>query len=179
MTVFTVFVSLLPRLLISHSDLFDRKENGGFSACEVWELAADLLKMKELWSDALNESDFDAVIFPCLPIPAVAHGKCGKIMSVSYMFIANLLGWPSGCVPITTIREEEQHYCKQYLPADQRDMMATAVAREMVGSAGLPIGISVMTANYEDEKCLRVMKDIEKGVQFKAKATAFQRKKMR
>ena len=157
--------------------LYDNKGNGGISAYKVWDLTADLLKMKQQWSDAFNGSEIDCVIFPALPIPAIAHGKCGRIMSVSYMFIANLLGWPCGALPITTVREDEQHYYqKGELPKDQRDIMSTFVAQEMVGSAGLPMSISVMTPAYEDEMCLRVMKEIEKGVNFQARATAFEKK---
>lgn len=134
------------------------------------------MKMKQQWSDAFNESDVDAVIFPALPIPAIAHGKCGRIMSVSYMFIANLLGWPCGTLPITTIRDDEMHYRKKDLPKVQRDVMSSYIAQELQGSAGLPMSISVMAAGFEDEQCLRVMKEIEKGVSFQARPKAFEAK---
>ena len=150
-------------------------ENGGLKAAEVWDLTADLMKMKQQWSDAVNEAGVDAIIFPSMPIPATRHGKGGGILSVSYMFLGNLLGWPCGALPITTIRNDEQHYRKEDLPKDQRDMMATNVAKEMVGSAGLPMSISVMTPGFEDEKCLRVMKEIEKEVNFNGRPNAFEK----
>ena len=129
--------------------------------------------MKQQWSDAFTETGVDAVIFPSLPIPAIGHGKCGKIMSVTYMFIGNLLGWPCGALPITTVREDEQHYRFEDLPKVQRDIMSQYVQQEMVGSVGLPMSISIMTSGFEDEKCLRVMKEIEKGVNFHARPTAY------
>ena len=149
-------------------------KSGGLSVHELWDLTADLLKMKDQWSDAFNESGMDAVIFPALPIPAIAHGRCGKIMSVAYMFIANLLCWPSGTIPITTIRENEQHYRNEDLPKEQRDMMSSYIAQEMKDSAGLPISVSVMTPAYQDELCLRVMREIEKGVNFTARPKAWE-----
>jgi len=148
--------------------------NGGRKAFEVWDLAADLITMKQQWSDAINNSGVDALLFPSLPIPATRHGNCGKIMSVAYMFIGNLLGWPCGAMPITTVREDEQHYRKEDLPKDQCDMMSVYANQEMKGSAGLPMSISVMAPLFEDEKCLRVMKEIEKGVNFECKPTAFE-----
>ncbi|CAB9500823.1 acid amide hydrolase 1 [Seminavis robusta] len=151
-------------------------KNGGLTGYEIWDLCADLLKMKQQWSDAFNDTGVDAVIFPSLPIPAIRHGQCGKIMSVAYMFIGNLLGWPCGALPITTVRQDEQHYRFEDLPKIQRDIMSKTVAEEMVGSAGLPMSISIMTPGFEDEKCLRVMKEIEKGVNFQARPTAFQAK---
>jgi len=131
------------------------------------------MNMKSQWSDAFNESRVDATIYPCMPIPATRMGKGGGIMSVSYMFLGNLLGWPVGALQITTIREDEQHYRKEDLPKDRRDIMASNIAAEMENSAGLPMSISVMTAGFEDEKCLRVMKEIEKQVKFQARPTAF------
>lgn len=97
-------------------------------------------------------------------------------MSVSYMLLGNLLGWPCGALPITTIREDEQYYRFEDLPKVQRDIMSADAHKEMIGSAGMPMSISIMTALYEDEKCLRVMKEIEKGVNFECKPTAFQTK---
>lgn len=97
-------------------------------------------------------------------------------MSVSYMFIANLLSWPCGALPITTVREDEQHYRREDLPKDQRDVMSVYAAQEMKGSAGLPMSISIMAPAFEDEKCLRVMKEIEKGVNFECRPTAFEAK---
>lgn len=93
------------------------------------------------------------------------------------MFLGNLLGWPTGALPITTIREDEQqYYAYEDLPKEQRDMMSVYAGQEMKGSAGLPMSVSVMSPLYEDEKCLRVMKEIEKGVNFKCRPTAFETK---
>lgn len=149
-------------------------ENGGLSSYELWDAAADLMTMKQLWSDAVNKCGIDALIFPAMPLPAIRHGNCTKIMSVTYMLLANLLVWPSGVLPITTIRHDEQYYHMSDLPKNQRDTMSWYANKEMKDSIGLPIGISVMTPAFEDEKCLRVMKEIEKGIDFKARPTAFE-----
>jgi hypothetical protein len=83
------------------------------------------------------------------------------------MMIANLLMWPSGAIPVTTIRSDEIQYKP---PPLQRDKIARDAARTMgKGSVGLPISVCVMAANYEDEKCLRLMKDIERFVGYEAR----------
>ena len=92
------------------------------------------------------------------------------------MFIGNLLGWPCGAMPITTVREDEQYYNREDLPSDQKDMMSVYANQEMKDSAGLPMSVSVMTPLYEDEMCLRVMKEIEKGIKFDCSPEAFKGK---
>lgn len=77
-------------------------------------------------------------------------------------------------MPVTTVQEDEQHYRKEDLPNDQRDVMSVYANKEMKGSAGLPMSVSIMAPLFEDEKCLRVMKEIEKGVNFKCRPTAFE-----
>jgi Asp-tRNA(Asn)/Glu-tRNA(Gln) amidotransferase A subunit family amidase len=67
-------------------------------------------------------------------------------------------------VPVTTVREDETYYDP---PLDQRDTISQYASKVMEGSKGLPISVCVMTGAYQDEKCLRVMRDIEQHVSFK------------
>jgi len=84
----------------------------------------------------------------------------------------------AGVVPVTTVRADEQHYRTEDLPENQRDKAANITASlVMKNSEGLPIAVQVMTPAFQDEKCLRVMREIESLVDFKDKpkaATAFQ-----
>lgn len=156
--------------------LLGSSRSGGISVFELWKKAADLLALREAWSNAFQAAELDAIVYPGFPIPAVPHGTSGDLTAaVSYMFLPNLLLWPAGVVPVTTVKEEEQHYRMEDLPVNQRDKFATMTAKLMEGSAGLPIGISVMTPAFQDEKCLRVMKEIEGLVDFKAEPTAFEK----
>jgi len=61
------------------------------------------------------------------------------------------------------------------LPENQRDKAAKTTANlVMKNSAGMPLSISVMTPAWHDEKCLRVMKEIERLSDFKERPTAFE-----
>jgi Asp-tRNA(Asn)/Glu-tRNA(Gln) amidotransferase A subunit family amidase len=89
------------------------------------------------------------------------------------MFLANMLLWPAGVVPVTLVQEEEQVYPKGELPENQRDYLADLAAIVMHGSAGLPMSVAVMTPAFQDEKCLSVMKEVERVIGFSARPTAY------
>lgn len=122
----------------------------------------------------MQAEGIEAMIFPALPLPAMPHGIPGKLSSaVSYMFIANLLQWPSGTVPVTTVRPDEEHYDFEEIPENQRDSFGRLAQTVMKGSSGLPMSVSVMTPAFQDETCLKVMKDIESVAKFTAEPKAY------
>ena len=119
------------------------------------------------------EQGLDAVIFPALPLPAMQHEIPGRLTAAfSNMFIANILQWPSGVVPVTTVRQDEQFY--KEAPNDGYCQMAHQV---MENSAGLPMGVSVLAPMFQDEKCLRVMKEVETLAGFTTKPMAYKKEK--
>jgi Asp-tRNA(Asn)/Glu-tRNA(Gln) amidotransferase A subunit family amidase len=91
------------------------------------------------------------------------------IPALSYTFLANLLHWPAGTVPVTTVQSSEEVYPVDKLPRTQRDSLARLVAKSIVGSQGLPVGVQVMTPMWKDEKCIEIMREIERGVNFQEK----------
>ena len=136
--------------------------------------------MRTKWSNAVQEAHLDAVLHCAIPIPATRHGMSSQIACISYMLIGPMLLWPTGVLPVTTVREDEQHYylkqgkdAEDQLPKQQRDHIARLTAQEMKESAGMPINISVLTPAYRDEACLRVMKEVERVVNFTEKPMAY------
>lgn len=151
--------------------LLAQTRSGGLTVMELWQKTAELAEMRSKWSNGMSENDFDAVIYPSMPLPAFKHGVSGQMTSsCSYMVLSNLLLWPCGCLPITTIRADEAHYTHLSMEKGLINKLATET---MEGSQGLPISISVMTTAYQDEKCLRAMKEIERLVQFTSRPQAF------
>lgn len=147
---------------------------GGISAYDFWQRSADLIELRKKWSQAYQNAQVDAIIHPALPLPAVQHGISGDLTSAfSYMMLSNLLLWPSGVVPVTTIKEEEAYYNLEDIPMNQRDSFARLASKVMEGSAGLPLSIAVLTPSFQDEKCLHIMKEIEGLVQFDTEPTAY------
>lgn len=157
------------------------ESNQKISVYDLWALIAEMLDMRTLWNNAFQEAGVDAIIHPAMPTPAVRHGMSAQVACISYMLIGPMLLWPAGVLPVTTVREDEQHYyetkeLRDQLPKNQRDHLARLAAQEMKDSKGLPINISVLTPSYKDETCLRVMKEVERVVGFKERATAYKAK---
>jgi fatty acid amide hydrolase len=67
----------------------------------------------------------------------------------------NLLQFPAGVVPITTVRPDEafRH------PARQR--LHRQAAEVAIGSTGLPVGVQVIGTPWHDEQVLAVMQWLE------------------
>mmetsp|Transcript_10451 Transcript_10451/g.19049 ORF Transcript_10451/g.19049 Transcript_10451/m.19049 type:complete len:572 (+) Transcript_10451:335-2050(+) len=151
-------------------------KSGGISAHAFGQLSCDLMEMRASWEQAFMDAGIDAIIHPALPIPALPHGMgCDITSAFSYTLLANMLLWPAGVLPVTTIQRDEQHYKMNDLPADQRDLYAKLAAQTMKNSAGLPVSVAIMTPNFRDETCLRAMKEIESLVQFSAEPQEYTR----
>jgi fatty acid amide hydrolase len=147
---------------------------GGITVWELWQRTAELTAMKSKWSEAMSDQGVDVIVYPAMPLPAFKHGLSVFLSAAcSYMFISNLLDWPSGVVPVTTVRPDEAHYRKEDLPENQRDLTANHAAKIMQGSQGMPIGVSIMAPAFQDEKCLGVMKQVERLVNFQGKPVAY------
>ena len=52
---------------------------------------------------------------------------------------------PSGAMPITVVKEDEQHY-----ESAHNDGLTQALKRTAEGSAGLPVGIQVVGMPFEE-----------------------------
>ena len=151
-------------------------ESGGLSVHEYWGKISDLISYRAKWEKSFIDEGIEAIIHPALPLPAFPHGASGNLTGAfSYTVIANMLNWPAGVVPVTVVREDEQHYRLEDIPKDQRDKMANLSAEVMNKSAGLPMNVAVMTPEYQDENCLRIMKEIEKIVKFDSEPSAYKK----
>jgi len=156
------------------SRLVKAGRSGGLSAYEYWERLADLNEMRSMWSERIADLNVDGFIHVGLPLPALKCGTSGDLTGVfSYTLLANLLLWPAGTVPVTTIREDEQHYNFSDIPESQRDHWGKKAQEQMEGSKGLPLSVAVMTPKYHDEMCLRIMEEVERVAKFSDRPQAY------
>ena len=86
----------------------------------------------------------------------------GIFLTFIYTCVWNFLSTPSGAMPVTVVREDEQHY-----ESSHNDAITQALKLNAQGSAGLPVGIQVVGLPFEEEKVLSLMKTIEKEFNFK------------
>ena len=77
----------------------------------------------------------------------------------------NLLDMPAGVLPVTTATAADDAALLSSYP--QKDPWDKRVVAAASGAAGLPIGVQVAALPWEDEICLRVMKEVEDAVAFR------------
>ena len=142
--------------------------SGGASARDYWSMGSDLVDFQKAYMEWMVSNKFDALLLPSTPVPAFTHGSAKDLSpSLSYMFLPNLLQWPAGVVPTTTVQGgEDNYYDPDSLPPNQRDRLAKSAAEQMEGTLGLPVGVQVMTMHNEDELCLHVMKLLEDQLKY-------------
>eukprot|EP00903_Cladosiphon_okamuranus_P006578 g6426.t1 len=143
--------------------------NKGLSVRQYYELVGDTFDVRSKWDKAFTNAGLDAVIFPPVALPALPHGAAKDLTpAFTYMMLANLLHWPAGVVPVTLIRSDEENYDVESLPVNQRDVTAKFARKAMRGSAGLPVGVQVMTTPFQEELTLHAMREVERAVKFDA-----------
>ncbi|XP_054837291.1 vitamin D3 hydroxylase-associated protein-like [Eublepharis macularius] len=102
----------------------------------------------------------DVILCPALG-PAFNAGYPGKLFAAtSYTNLYNVLNFPAGVVPVSTVtsadEEELKHYRGHYGdPWDKRFKKAVEDA------VGLPVSIQCVALPWQDELCLRFMKEVE------------------
>jgi fatty acid amide hydrolase len=102
-------------------------------------LTGRIARYRRVFARALDAQRLDAVICAAYPVPAVEHGSSGDVIrGQSYSSLWNLLGFPAGVTPVTTVG-----------------------AREDAACAGLPVGAQVVARPWRDETVLALMRAIE------------------
>ncbi len=153
---------------------FATVRTGGANTREFWEICILVETIQQKFLQHFKDHLLDALLLPISPLPAFRHDHSPHLMiSASLTFLANMLKWPAGVVPVTLVRPEEEHYDLEALPPNQRDSMARRGRMQVEGSAGLPVGVQVMTRHGEDELCLHVMGEIERQIRFRPVAPAY------
>ena len=152
------------------SRLVTAGRSGGVSAYTYWQRMGDLLALRHAWEEKATSLGVDGFLHVALPLPALKLGTSGDLTGAfSYTLLANLLLWPAGTVPVTTVGRDEQHYDMEFIPDKQRDHWARKAAEQMKDSEGLPLSVAVMTPLWRDEECLRIMKEVERVMGFEEK----------
>ena len=98
---------------------------------------------------------YDAIICPAWPSPAFVLGMANQNMIFGgFMSLFNVLDMPCGTIPVALC--ENNNYTKTTNEHYQRVMEQT-----MKDEKGLPIALMVATLPKQDEKCLRLVREID------------------
>jgi fatty acid amide hydrolase len=103
----------------------------------------------------------DALIQPIWPSPAFKREVAEEHSGLGYYcHIWNMTCFPTGVLPITKVREDEQTYSDTH-----NDKLTHAIRVSCEDAVDLPIGVQVVSHSFEDEKALGIMKVIEENIQ--------------
>ncbi|XP_066521738.1 fatty-acid amide hydrolase 1 [Hoplias malabaricus] len=108
-----------------------------------------------------NELEMDVLLCPMLG-PAYNFSYCGKLTSaLSYTIIYNLLNFPVGVVPVTTVTAEDEAQLKDY-KGNFGDIWDKLFVKAIQGSVGLPVAVQCVALPWQEELCLRFMREVER-----------------
>ncbi|CAK85678.1 unnamed protein product (macronuclear) [Paramecium tetraurelia] len=114
---------------------------------------------------AIVNQGIDVIICPAFGQPAVKHGGSKQLaFTALYTWIWNVVDFPVGCLPITTVQNDQDLEIKGQ--QNSMDLVYRFMKRDLQGAIGLPVNVQVAALPNQDEMVLRVMKEIEAAVKF-------------
>ncbi|XP_078527814.1 vitamin D3 hydroxylase-associated protein-like isoform X2 [Lissotriton helveticus] len=131
------------------------------SAKELWAQHAAIQAYREEFMDEWKKLNLDVLLCPAMG-PALNIGVLGKMFDASTTtHLYNLLNFPAGVVPVTVVTEDDEEQLKQYKGHynDHWDNLLKEGAR---GGVGLPVAVQCVALPWQEELCLRLMKEVER-----------------
>jgi fatty acid amide hydrolase len=130
---------------------------------EYLDAIRDLNQARSEFFAYFKSNNFDAILCPAWPSPSFDLGRAPDNLAFSgFMSLFNILDMPSGTVPVGLCSLNS--YDKINNQHHQRVMEET-----MKGGKDLPIALMVSTLPKQDEKCLRLMKEVDDLNKFSSK----------
>ncbi|XP_037626276.1 vitamin D3 hydroxylase-associated protein-like [Sebastes umbrosus] len=131
---------------------------------------ADLWKQHAAVEDYIQETiadwrrcNIDVLLCPVIG-PAYNFLYCSKLTIVlSYTMLYNLLTFPAGVVTVSTVTAEDEEELKHFKGIHQ-DYWEKLFKQAVSGGEGLPVAVQCVALPWQDELCLRLMKEVEQLV---------------
>ncbi len=109
------------------------------------------------WLQAMATTGLDAILCPPFALPALTHGSSSELLpAATYAIPFNLIGFPAGVAPITTVQPGEES--DRVVSKDRVDIAARTVEQ---GSSGLPVGVQVVARPWREDVVLAIMAALE------------------
>lgn len=116
-------------------------------------------KFSELW----KKSGLDVVVSPAYPHCAFPANDAKDMgVTLDYTFLWSTLEYPAGVLPVTTVQSDELKF-----EDDFQDGWTKLFNESAKTSEGMPIAIQVAAHNFEDEKALAVMQELDSKLRFR------------
>ncbi|MHA1943802.1 MAG: amidase [Candidatus Thorarchaeota archaeon] len=130
------------------------------SAEEYWRLLERRNIYRERFLQALDNDSIEAIICPTYATVAPPHGLTQPLGPApgSYAILYNLLGMPSGVVPVTVVTNLEESDRNLDDCRDQSDLAAAEVEKN---SVGMPVGVQIVARHWREDIVLKLMETLE------------------
>nr|XP_002195897.1 fatty-acid amide hydrolase 1 [Taeniopygia guttata] len=127
---------------------------------EVWSLHHEIEDFCHQFVSQWQKLNLDVMLCPMLG-PALGIGYPAKLsVAVSYTMLYNALDFPAGVVPVTLVTDEDEEQLKDYKGYYQ-DWWDRTLAKAFRGSVGMPVAVQCVALPWQEELCLRFMKEVE------------------
>ncbi|XP_066480721.1 vitamin D3 hydroxylase-associated protein-like [Tiliqua scincoides] len=131
------------------------------SVKDVWEQHDKVMAYRKKFVEEWRKCKIDVVLCPVLG-PAFALGYPGKLLAaVSSTMLYNVLNFPAGVVPVTTVTEADEEELGQHR-GHYGDPWDKKLKEAVEGAVGLPVAVQCVALPWQEELCLRFMKEVEK-----------------
>ncbi|XP_043819122.1 fatty-acid amide hydrolase 1-like [Dromiciops gliroides] len=146
---------LLPRLATFLCSMKSR------SAGELWKLHHEIEEYRHSVINQWKMLNLDVVLTPMLS-PALGINYPGKVTgAVSYTMLYNCLDFPAGVVPVTTVTQEDEKDLQKYR-GYFGDIWDLRLRKALKNSVGMPVAVQCVALPWQEELCLRFMREVER-----------------
>ncbi|OWK64423.1 Vitamin D3 hydroxylase-associated protein [Lonchura striata] len=157
------------------------------SVKEMWNHHHQIQLYRSQFISQWKELQLDVVLCPVLG-PAFTTGYPGKLLTaISSTMLYNVLNFPAGVVPVSTVTEADEEELKLYKGCcddpwdrtlkqvwevvEQRLLMCVQCPGDpsllvpplqaVAGAVGMPVAVQCVALPWQEELCLRFMKEVE------------------
>ncbi|NXQ11930.1 FAAH1 hydrolase, partial [Peucedramus taeniatus] len=130
------------------------------SVKEMWNHHHQIQVYRSQFISQWKELQLDVVLCPVLG-PAFTRGYPGKLLTaITSTMLYNVLNFPAGVVPVSTVTEADEEELKLYKGCCD-DPWDRALKQAVSGAVGLPVAVQCVALPWQEELCLRFMKEVE------------------
>ncbi|XP_039175803.1 fatty-acid amide hydrolase 1-like isoform X1 [Crotalus tigris] len=130
------------------------------SVKELWKDHLEIEKYCREFTEEWKRLELDVLLCPTMG-PAFKSGSSGRVSEViSNYILYNLLDFPAGVVPVTTVTKEDEEELKNF-KGHYNDLGDKLFAKAVKESVGLPVAVQCVALPWQEELCLRLMKEVE------------------
>ncbi|QSL65846.1 hypothetical protein MERGE_000124 [Pneumocystis wakefieldiae] len=121
------------------------------------------------WFKVWNYYKLDGIIAPISPLPALPHNGTTSVAPIAAStFIYNLLNYSVGCLPVTFVDSSIDILSDEYKKWDgimhQKLYQSSRPLYDSDKMHGLPVGVQVIGQQWQEEKVIEMMFDVENAL---------------